>query len=394
MARMENPGQRQTDPRRQQFSRSRPELKDDPGLEEWVAFWWTGLAVAEATRRRYASMLANHILPCFGATPLSQLSRTEIRAWAVGLGRRYRPSTVASIAALLTGILAEAVREGILASNPALRLRAAGQHRTRRTILTAGEVETIAERLGGGYGLLVLTAAYTGMRWSELAGLQRSSLVLAPRCDEEAVQFIPYIQIDPDTGALQRAHGSAVLGPPKSAAAGRDVHLPAFLTAMLTAHLTAVPGAFVFTARHGGHLHTSNFRSRVWRPAIASLADSGRIPRVRDLEAMTFHHLRHTHKTWMAEHHTPPSLQDYRMGHVPRSIQGRYEHHTHAMITELVQDLENRHAAAELMFARPTWQSASMLCCRRPVSQLRCSPAGFDDHCHRRRQGGERRPGQ
>lgn len=81
---------------------------------------------------------------------------------------------------------------------------------------------------------------------------------------------------------------------------------------------------------------------------------------------MTFHQLRHTHKTWMAEHHTPPSLQDYRMGHAPRGVQGRYEHHTHAMIIELMQDLQRRHAATDPTAAPTTG---------RPDSPLRCPTA-------------------
>jgi hypothetical protein len=44
----------------------------------------------------------------------------------------------------------------------------------------------------------------------------------------------------------------------------------------------------------------------------------------------------------MAEDHTPASLQDYRLGHAPRGIQGVYEHLTRAMITRLMCDLEQR----------------------------------------------------
>jgi hypothetical protein len=76
--------------------------------------------------------------------------------------------------------------------------------------------------------------------------------------------------------------------------------------------------------------------------------------------AMTFHSLRHTHKTWMAEHHTPPSLQDYRMGHCPRGIAGRYEHPTEAMVAELMGDLEQRwHNAERTDCAPPTRTDAA-----------------------------------
>lgn len=96
----------------------------------------------------------------------------------------------------------------------------------------------------------------------------------------------------------------------------------------------------------GGWLRRAVFRKQVWLPALDGFVQpedglgSGRA-------AMTFHSLRHTHKTWMAEHHTPPSLQDYRMGHCPRGIAGRYEHPTEGMVDELMGDLEQRwHTAA------------------------------------------------
>jgi hypothetical protein len=49
----------------------------------------------------------------------------------------------------------------------------------------------------------------------------------------------------------------------------------------------------------------------------------------------------------MAEHHTPPSLQDYRMGHSPRGVAGRYEHPTPVMVAELMRDLEQRWQVSE-----------------------------------------------
>jgi len=329
-------------------------------------------------------MLANHILPRFGATPLSQLSRTEIRARAVGLGRRYRPSTVASIAALLTGILAEAVREGMLASTPALRLRPVSGHRPRhhldrergrghrgapgrqrRPARAHGRLHRNAvERTGGGRALPA--APRTALR-------RGSSRIHPVHPDRPRHRRRPPVRRPRSTRAAQVRCGSA-----------RGTPAP---ISRRPAQQTPGPGTFVFTARNGGRLHASNFCSRVWKPALARLSEAGLLPRVPDLETMTFHQLRYARKTWMAEHHTPPSLQDYRMGHAPRGIQGRYEHHTPAMITELIGHLHRRPVAAETAAAPPAELPASPLRC--PVvhgTRPSYTRSGHDRHgCARNR---------
>lgn len=87
--------------------------------------------------------------------------------------------------------------------------------------------------------------------------------------------------------------------------------------------------------------------------------------------AMTFHSLRHTHKTWMAEHHTPASLQDYRMGHCPRGIAGRYEHPTAVMVAELMGELEQRWHTAERTDCPPAGPDAGGIGSRRNPARER-----------------------
>jgi integrase len=71
--------------------------------------------------------------------------------------------------------------------------------------------------------ILVVTAAYTGMRSGELAGLARANIRLGDGL----------IRIDPKVGALHEVQGRFYLGPPKTASSARDVHLPPFLIHLL-----------------------------------------------------------------------------------------------------------------------------------------------------------------
>jgi hypothetical protein len=70
---------------------------------------------------------------------------------------------------------------------------------------------------------VVITAAYTGMRWGELAGLAKANTHLGDGL----------ISIHPEVGALHEVGGHLYPGPPKSAASIRDIHPPPFLVDLL-----------------------------------------------------------------------------------------------------------------------------------------------------------------
>ena len=327
----------------------RPGPGSDPRLWEWVAAWRVGLSVRASTLEKYESHLRIHILPRFGRMRLSELSRVEVRAWALSLsGQGMRGSSVCSIVALLSGILAEAVREGLMPFNPMLKLRVASERPAARAVADASGVRALAGRMPGAHGLMTLTGAYTGMRWGELAGLHRDNIVLQQGSRRARERFTPHIRVDGRTGALHEVAGLLEVGPVKTGAGERWVHLPPFLAGLLREHLDAHPYPYVFTGERGGWLRRAVFRKQVWLPALAGEGgepgDAGLVP---GCGSMTFHGLRHTHKTWMAEHHTPPSLQNYRMGHSPRGVAGRYEHPTPVMVAELMRDLEQRWQVSE-----------------------------------------------
>src|SRR5215211_4685571 len=65
-------------------------------------------------------------------------------------------------------------------------------------------------------------------------------------------------------------HGQLYTGPPKTRAGRRSVGLPRVVVEELAAHMGPVgpADAHVFTAEKGGVLRTSNFRIKVWFPAV------------------------------------------------------------------------------------------------------------------------------
>lgn len=184
-------------------------------------------------------------------------------------------------------ILGEAVDEGLIGANPCRKLRISFEDRPERPHAATAEVDALAGRMSPDVGLMTITDASTGLRWGELAGLQwiRSYL------DDDT----PHIDIDPKFGALHEVRGRLELGPPKTPASVRTVHLPPFLADELRAHRDRNPDArLVFTGVNGGLHRRSNFRRRFWLLALARDKKKGWSPLNQELH---FHDLRHTHET-------------------------------------------------------------------------------------------------
>ncbi|WP_171064576.1 tyrosine-type recombinase/integrase [Actinomadura soli] len=266
----------------------------------------------------------------------------ERAQWAQELAARYAPSTVSGIVTLLSIVLTEAVNERMIAHNPIQGLRlgqlGAGHHDgsgTDRPIPTAGQVRQIGarvRRLGGrDMEIMVITAAWTGMRWGELAGLARGNCRTGDG----------YLVIDPDVGSLHEVGARLWLGPPKSRAAARRIDLPTFLAELLEEVMAGHDQDQVFVASRGGWLRRSHFCRRVWRPACdGGLAPGSTEPPI--LTGAVFHGLRHHHKTVLDELDVPEVIKHERMGHKMKGIQGVYSHVIDAMRRRLVTRLQRR----------------------------------------------------
>lgn len=298
-------------------------------LREWADMWCDAHDVGAATWARYRNHLDLHILPRFGDQPINAITRMAVKAWIKDLSRRRAPGTVASILSLLSMLMNEAVEERRIPLNPCRRIRQAAPPRPERPWASAEQVTAITTRLNPANRILVITAAYTGMRWGELAGLRR------PNCKLDEAR----IHIDRDTGALHEVAGHLSLGPPKTPAAVRDILLPPFLVDLLAQHLDSHKHQHVFTGRDGGLLRRSSFQRRTWRPAVDGHPGKKLEPIV---PGMHFHDLRHSHKTWLIEDEIPEAAQAKRLGHRLPGIRGIYSHVSPAVEQRLVEALQRR----------------------------------------------------
>ena len=123
------------------------------------------------------------------------------------------------------------------------------------------EVAALTEAIAEHYQPLVLTAAYCGLRWGELAGLAADRVDLLHRTIRVERQLL-------------EVAGRLSFGPPKTRAGIRSVTIPRSLADRLGEHLTRPPvvaSGLAFPGPKGATLRRGNFR-RVLLKACADAA--------------------------------------------------------------------------------------------------------------------------
>ena len=284
---------------------------------QYLTDWLGSLGVAQleaATIAWYRSAVVRHIIPALGKVKLAKLSAVQIEAFLAekadhgrldgkgGLGS----ASVRRLQVTLHKALDAAVRKGMLATNPvdyADRPKVPRRDVTEN-VWTPGQTTAFLEttktdRLAP----LWRTATMTGLRRSELAGLQWGDL-------------------DLDAGVLSvkrartQVEGKPILKAPKSAASRRAVDLDVVTVAVLKrwkvtqleerlrAGTAWGSGEWVFTSEIGAP----------WRPdaltrAFQKAAKAGGLPPT-DIKG-----LRHAHATALLRAGVHPKVVQERLGH-------------------------------------------------------------------------------
>ncbi|MFI9848648.1 tyrosine recombinase XerC [Nonomuraea sp. NPDC051941] len=221
-------------------------------VARWLRCWLQAQqGLRPSTREGYADHVRLHLIPYLGRIELAQLTTRDIgRMFAALAGRRTRygkpivPSTLHRIRATLRAALNAAVREGLIASNPARMIRLPASCRPYPQVWTdrrvaawrrEGEHPTVAVwtadqlaeflAFAGNDRLHVLwqLIALRGLRRGEAAGLRWIDLDLGRR--ELAVNR-----------QLVHTDAGLIVCPPKSAASQRIIALDTETVRLLRRH--------------------------------------------------------------------------------------------------------------------------------------------------------------
>lgn len=185
---------------------------------------------------------------------------------------------------LLHAVLATAVEDGSIRTNPC-NIKGAGQHESdERSVATLKQLFALADTIQPRYRLVVLLATFTSLRYGEIMGLRRGDFGRRPKGEDRSRTH--------PTG-----HWSHVRRRPDgdpTANSGRTVSLPAFLVPEVEAHLAEfvgrTPDAYVFLGPKGARPARSNFHT-IWDKARQQTG----VPQLH------LHDLRHTGNTLAAE---------------------------------------------------------------------------------------------
>ena len=243
--------------------------------DEWLAAY---VGRASSTQARARSALRAHVLPRFADRHLSAVTRFDVERMVneiVAAGRS--PATAEKALRTMSAVMGAAVDARLIRDNPCRGVRPprAGSGYEPR-FLAPAEVEVLAACVRPPYELLVRFTAYTGLRWGEVAALRASDVDLLRRRVTVA-RSLERGGTSKDTKTHSR----------------RVVHLEAALADDVARHLQSHQlgrDDLLWSAPEGSPLSYSNFRRRVWRPAVVA---SGLDP------ALRFHDLRHTCASWL-----------------------------------------------------------------------------------------------
>lgn len=293
-------------------------------VAQWYGRWSRARGVVPSTRDKTDSCWRVHCEPAWGSWPLDTITHMEAREWARSLEskrrarHRGRPAdehapalaaaTVHAAVHVMTALYAAAVRERppLVAGNPFEGLDLPTIPPAPVDFLGHDEADALLGVLYRDYpptwGALVETGLWVGLRPGELFGL------LGDRVD-----WLRWL-----VEVTRVATRSGLREYPKSRRSHRVVPVPGGRLRVVLPELMRGRDrdAPVFAAARGGLVGDSDFRNRVWVPAVRAAGIRPVPPRV----------MRHTAASWLAQDGVPLAEIQRLLGHESYRTTERYAH--------------------------------------------------------------------
>jgi integrase len=208
----------------------------------------------------------------------------------------------------LRACLSDAVDNDLLGRSPCRGVKLPAKRLAEKRVISADELHRLADAVGPEWRSLVYLGGVVGLRFGEATALRVQDVDL-DRCRISVTRTVV------DDG------GRVGIDTPKTTASLRTLAIPEPLAGELRAHIELLhlsdKAALLFADSFGGPLRRSNFRSRVFGPAVKAVG----------LDGLTFHGLRHSAATQWVAHGLDPRTVQHRLGHAdPRLVLQLYAH--------------------------------------------------------------------
>lgn len=258
-----------------------------------------------------------HVVPRWAPRRIVDIRYTDVQAWIAELSTKLSASTTTTAHSVLARILDDAVRDRLLASNPARGVKLPKRPPRRNTYLTADQLGMLADE-SGRYRSLVLLLGVGGLRWGEAAALRVRDVNFLKR------------RIDLHRNAVQVGTTFAV-GSLKSNK-NRTVVLPPFVIDAISETARAkAPDDLLWPSRSGGYLGPpvavkswlSGAVARCQKAADEARAletKNGGEPTTPAFPRVTAHDLRHTAASLAISAGANPKVVQRMLGHASAAM--------------------------------------------------------------------------
>ena len=266
----------------------------------------------ESSREYVPRLIAKHLRPFFGQTPLDEIKTGIVNDWIAEMqSKNLEPKTVHNMWKMFRAIMnwhAQQNDEPKRAWYPTLPTIPEDEQRW----FTQDEAHRIIEAAEGQYQTLFHLAAYSGLRFGELAGLH-----------VEDVDF---------TRGVIRVRRSVWRGQevsPKTKRGYRDVWIDSVTVAMLRQHLGTRTLGRIFQSRIGTPLANRDVCRRVLKPLCERLG----------IPSGGMHAFRHGRVSHLQANGAPADFTKSQVGHSSLRTTSGYTHFTDSFKREIVERL-------------------------------------------------------
>jgi integrase len=279
-------------------------------LGQFCTEWWEdneGVYTRVRSRETIKSRMDRYIVRMLGKLTLAELEESPrlVQRWVNdmllgrtkplrGSPRPLAPKTVRDAHGLMHQVLAAAVKEKLIRSNPCANTKLPEKVDTEMRFLTPAEADRLVAAHPEHFRPLILFLLATGCRWSEAIGLRLKNLdVLARKA------YILVKTVMDDSGNWHDE-------PPKSRRGRRTASFPQRIAQVLIPLAMADDDRErrIFRGPRGGMIAVKDFYA-IWRKACAAAGLTG----------LRIHDLRHTHVAWLIAAKVPLSAISRRIGH-------------------------------------------------------------------------------
>lgn len=231
-----------------------------------------------STKRGYAFMLRKYLVPYFGESKMTEITRQIVQAFVAQISQHLSPKSVALAKNCVSKVFSTAIEWGYVEQNPAIGVRLPARiSMCEPTALTPDQIRLLLAELRDPCKSMVLIAVLTGLRRGELFALRWSTV--------DFEQKIIHVRESVYDGQFSS---------PKTRSSFRKIPMSEALEEIFLRlkGKDAVPDDLLFASQKRTALRPENVLKRIIHPACQRL----RLPKVG------WHDLRHTSATLLHQH--------------------------------------------------------------------------------------------